>query len=96
VARHYKWALCVKAMHLLAAVQGWAYVLLEVPKEAVYDETFKVLEDCFGDQHLAAAYHSELKTRIQLIGVSAKSCHHNQTVGPLRLSCTTNTAAPGR
>jgi hypothetical protein len=36
----------------------------------MYEETFRVLEDSFGDQNLAAAYHTKLKTRIQLVDKS--------------------------
>jgi hypothetical protein len=39
-----------------------------VLKEATYEETIKALDDHFGDQHLATAYHIQLKTRAQ--GVS--------------------------
>jgi hypothetical protein len=36
-----------------------------VPKGMTYDETLQTMEDCFGDQHWAAAYCSQLKTRTQ-------------------------------
>jgi hypothetical protein len=41
-----------------------------VPKRAMCEETLEDLEDHFGDEHLAAAYHSQLKTRTQRIGES--------------------------
>jgi hypothetical protein len=71
-AGHYKWATCAKATHLLVALQGSATdVLHGVPKEVTY-EAIEALEDCFGDQHLAAAYGSQLKIRNYLVGESLK------------------------
>jgi hypothetical protein len=68
---HYKWASSVKATHLLAALQGTASdVLHRVPKEVTYKETIKALEDCFGDQHQATAYRSQLKMTTQYTGNS--------------------------
>lgn len=58
-------------MHLLTAQWGQASIALHgVPKEVTYEETTEALENCFGDQHLAKAYCSQLKTRIQSAGVS--------------------------
>jgi hypothetical protein len=41
-----------------------------VPKGATYVEILQALEDGFGDQHLAAEYRSQLKTRTQGVGES--------------------------
>jgi BMFP domain-containing protein YqiC len=71
VARHYKWAHCVKATRLVAALQGEASdVLHGVPERAMYEETVEALEDRFGYHHMAAAYHSQLKARTQDDGES--------------------------
>jgi hypothetical protein len=57
--------------YLIAALQGRACdVLHGVPRGATYEETIEALEDRFGDQHLAAAYRSQLKTRTQKPGES--------------------------
>jgi hypothetical protein len=71
VAGHYKWTPCVKVTHLLAALQGRASdVLHGVPEEAKHEESIEAFEDRFGDQRLAAAYHSQLKIRTQRVGES--------------------------
>jgi hypothetical protein len=70
VAEHYGGAPRVKATHMVTALQDRASIVLHrVSKEAMY-ETIKALEDRFGDQHLAAAYFSQLKTRTQHVGES--------------------------
>lgn len=45
-------------------------VLREDPKEATYEETIEALTDRFGDQHLAAAYRTQFKTRTKPTGQS--------------------------
>jgi hypothetical protein len=45
-------------------------VLHGISRNATYEETLLVLEDRFGDQHFAAAFRSQLKTRTQRAGVS--------------------------
>jgi alcohol dehydrogenase class IV len=66
-----KWTSSIKATHLLAALQGQALDIPHgVPKEVTYEETVEALEDCFGYQRMATAYHSQLKTRTQHIGKS--------------------------
>jgi hypothetical protein len=61
-------------IHILVHhLQGWATDMLHgVPKGVTYEETFETLEDHFRDQHLAAAYHSQLKTRTQGFGESSE------------------------
>jgi hypothetical protein len=34
----------------------------------MYQETIRATEDQFGDQHLVAAYRTQLETRIRIIG----------------------------
>jgi hypothetical protein len=41
-----------------------------IPKGETYEEALQALEDCFGDQHFAAAYRSQLKARTQWVGES--------------------------
>jgi hypothetical protein len=43
-----------------------------VPKGVTYEQTLKALEDLFRDQHLAAAYCSQVKMRTQRIGESVQ------------------------
>jgi hypothetical protein len=61
--------LCIcqeKSTYLITFLQGRATnVLHGVPNGATYEKSLEALEDRFGDQHLAAAYHSQLKGRIQ-------------------------------
>jgi hypothetical protein len=46
VVEPYKWAPCVKATHVLTALQGWACnVLHGAPKGATYKETIRATED---------------------------------------------------
>jgi hypothetical protein len=60
-----------KATYLIAALQGWGCDVLHwVPTGAKYEEAIEALEDRFGDQHLAAAYRSQLKARTQRAGES--------------------------
>jgi hypothetical protein len=71
VAEHNRWTPLEKATYLIAALQGWACdVLHGVPRGATYEEAIEALEDRFGDQHLAAAYRSQLKARTQKAGES--------------------------
>lgn len=63
MAEQYKRVPRVKDTHLLTGLQGRALDILDgVPKGMKYEETIQVLENRFGDQHLAAEYHSQLKT----------------------------------
>jgi hypothetical protein len=45
-------------------------VLHSIPTNVTYEETLQALEDRFIDQHFAAAYSSQLKTRTQRAGES--------------------------
>jgi hypothetical protein len=56
---------------LITALQDRATDMLQgVPKGVTYEETLEALEDIFGDQHLAALYRSQLKSRTQGVGQS--------------------------
>lgn len=71
MAKHYEGVPHAEAMHMLTTPKDWASdVLHEVPKEVTYKKTTEALVDCFGDQLLVTAYHSQLKTRIQSVGKS--------------------------
>jgi hypothetical protein len=60
-----------KSTYLITALQGQANDMLNgVLKGATYKQTFEALEDRIGDQHFAAAYHSQLKIRTQKVGES--------------------------
>jgi hypothetical protein len=64
VSEHNCWTRLEMSTYLITALQGRASdVLYGVPKGATYEETLDVLVYCFGDQHLAAAYPSQLNTR---------------------------------
>jgi hypothetical protein len=71
VAERNCWMRQKKSIYLITALQGRdTSVLHGVPKGATYEETPGALEDRFGDQHLATAYRSELKTRTLDVGES--------------------------
>jgi hypothetical protein len=71
VAEHICWTRQERSTYLIAALHGRATdVLHEDPKGETFDETLEALEDRFGDQHLAAAYRSQLKIRTQGFGES--------------------------
>jgi hypothetical protein len=70
VAEHNCWSRLEKSRYLIT-LQGWATdVLYGVPKGATFEEAIKAMEGHFGDQLLAAAYRSQLKTRTQGVGES--------------------------
>jgi hypothetical protein len=73
VAQHNCWTRQNKSTYLVTALQGQATdVLHRVPKGATYEETLEAQEYRFEDQHLAASYHSLLKTRTQGVGESVQ------------------------
>jgi hypothetical protein len=66
VAEHNHWLQQEKSTYLITALRGQAAdVLHGIPINATYQKTLQALEDRFGDQHLAAAYRSQLKARTQ-------------------------------
>jgi hypothetical protein len=66
VAVYNCWTHLEKSTYLITTLQGQATDMLHrVPKGVTYEETLETLEDRFRDQHLAAAYHSQLKRRTQ-------------------------------
>jgi hypothetical protein len=64
VAEHNCWTCQEKSTYLTTALQDQATdELHRVSKGATYEETLEALEDRLGDQHLAAVYRRQLKTR---------------------------------
>jgi peptide subunit release factor 1 (eRF1) len=56
---------------LITALKGWAAdVLHDILTNATYEEILQALEDRFRDQHFAAGFRSQLKTRTQRAGES--------------------------
>jgi hypothetical protein len=71
VAEHNCWTRQEKSTYLITSLQSWATdVLHGIPKSATYEETLQALEERFGDQHFAATFCSQLKTRTQKAGES--------------------------
>jgi hypothetical protein len=70
VAEHNCWTCQEKSTYLISTLQGWVTDMLQGVLKGV---TLEALEDCFGDQHLAPAYRSQLKTRTQGVGKSSKN-----------------------
>jgi hypothetical protein len=65
VAEQYKQVPRLRAKKLLIASQGRASDFLHgVPKGVTYEGTIGTLENRYGDQHLVAAYHTQLKTKV--------------------------------
>jgi hypothetical protein len=59
---------------LITSLQGWATdVLHGILKSANYEESLQALEGRFGDQHFAAAFRSQPKTRTQKAGESLQN-----------------------
>jgi hypothetical protein len=65
-AKNNCWARQEKFTYLITGLQG--------PATDVLQETLEDLEDCFGNQYLAAAYRSQLNSRTQDIGDSLQEC----------------------
>ncbi|PNF17836.1 hypothetical protein B7P43_G05714 [Cryptotermes secundus] len=60
-----------KSTYLITALKGRAAeVLPGIPANTTYEETLQALENRFRDQHFAAAYHCQLRTRTQRPGES--------------------------
>jgi hypothetical protein len=83
-----------KSTYLITVLQGQTTSMLHgVPKGATCEETLKALEESFGDQHLAAAYCSQLKTRTQGVRESLQEfvtaieqhAHHPYPALPVRV-----------
>jgi hypothetical protein len=71
VAEHNQWSDKEKSTYLITALKGRAAeVLPGIPTNTTYEDTLQALEDGFGDQHFAAAYHCQLRTRTQKPGES--------------------------
>ncbi|PNF34431.1 hypothetical protein B7P43_G13239 [Cryptotermes secundus] len=71
VAEHNQWSEWEKSTYLITALKGRAAEILPgIPANTTYEETLQALEDRFGDQHFAAAYHCQLRMRMQRPGES--------------------------
>jgi hypothetical protein len=71
VAEHNQWSDKEKSTYLITTLKGRAAgVLPGIPTYTTYKDTLQALEDRFGDQHFAAAYHCQLRTRTQKPGES--------------------------
>jgi hypothetical protein len=71
VAEHNCWTRQEKSTYLITTLQGRATdVLHGIPKGRIFEETLEVLQDCFGDQYLAAAYLSHLISKTHGVGES--------------------------
>jgi hypothetical protein len=65
-AEHNCWTRQEKSTYFITAMQCRATdVLHGIPRCATYEDTLQALEDRFGDQHFAATFRSQLKTRTQ-------------------------------
>jgi hypothetical protein len=76
-AEHNHWSDQEKSTYLIIALKGRAAdVLPRIPTNTTYEDTLQALEDRFGDQHFAAAYHCQLTTRTQKARrIPARLCH---------------------
>jgi hypothetical protein len=71
VAEYNCWTRLEKYIHFITVLQDRATdVLHGVPIGAIYKETLETWENLFVNQHLAAAYRSQLKIRTQGVRVS--------------------------
>jgi hypothetical protein len=77
VAEHNYWMCQEKFAYLIITLQGQTTSMLHrVLKGTTNEETLEALEESFGDQHLAAAYCSQLKTKDPgCRGILARICH---------------------
>ncbi|KAJ4449439.1 hypothetical protein ANN_00838 [Periplaneta americana] len=71
IAEHNGWTLAEKTTRLLAALQGQASEILHsVPEDGAATEIMAALEGRYGDHQLAAAFRTQLNTRVQQSGES--------------------------
>ncbi|XP_069683895.1 adventurous-gliding motility protein Z-like [Periplaneta americana] len=71
IAEHNGWTPAEKTTQLLAALQGQASEILHsVPEDGTAAEIMAALEGRCGDHQLAAAFRTQLKTRVQQSGES--------------------------
>jgi hypothetical protein len=58
-----------KAAYLIAALnEPAAHTVHSVPTEATNEEIIAVLENRYGNHHLAEAFHAQLRRRVQHVG----------------------------
>ncbi|XP_069668773.1 uncharacterized protein [Periplaneta americana] len=71
IAEHNGWTPAEKTTQLLAALQGQASEILHsVPEDGTAAEIMAALEGRYGDHQLAAAFRTQLKTKVQQSGES--------------------------
>ncbi|KAJ4428949.1 hypothetical protein ANN_25945 [Periplaneta americana] len=71
IAEHNGWTPAEKTNQLLAGLQGQASEILHsVPEDGTSAEIMTALEGRYGDHQLAAAFRTQLKTRVQQSGES--------------------------
>jgi hypothetical protein len=77
VAEQNQWSDREKSTYLIKALKGPAESMVPIIRTSMtYDEIHQVLEDYFGDQHVAAAYRCQLTGRAQKAGESLQDfCH---------------------
>jgi hypothetical protein len=81
MVEHNYWMPREKATYLIAALnESDAHFLHGILTAATYEEVIEAAENRYGDHRLEAAFHSQLKRRIQLIGESLQefpaAIHH--------------------
>jgi hypothetical protein len=89
MAEHNDWTPPEKSAHLIAALNMLAvHILCGLPTGATYKEVTEALENRYGDHHLEAVFHLQLK-RTQLVGESlqmlASSIDHLAHSAPVEL-----------
>jgi hypothetical protein len=71
MTEHNYWTPHERASYAITALNELAtHILHGVPTGATYEEVIEVLQNCYGDHHLEAAFYSELKRRTQFVGES--------------------------
>jgi hypothetical protein len=73
MAEHNGWTHGDKAAYLIAAMNEPAtHILHSVPTGMPYEEITAVLENRYGDHHLAEAFHTQLRRKVQHTGESVQ------------------------
>jgi hypothetical protein len=69
-----QWSDQEKSTYLTTTMKGRENnVLPSIPTNMTYQDTLQALENRFGDQHIAAAYHCQLTARTQKVGESLQN-----------------------
>jgi hypothetical protein len=73
MVEHKGWTPGDKASYLIAALnEPGTHMLHSIPTGATYEEVTAVVENRYGDHHLAEASHAQLRRRVQHAGESAE------------------------